>query len=89
MAAKFASVDDYVAAQPPDVQRILGEIRHRREETITRCGIQRRTHAIGLHVNDASADHRFDKVLQALRIPCRIAPEHHELAGQIAWRHAP
>ena len=31
MAAKFASVDDYVAAQPPDVQRILGEIRHRVE----------------------------------------------------------
>ena len=29
MATKFASVDDYVAAQPPDVQRILGEIRNR------------------------------------------------------------
>jgi uncharacterized protein YdhG (YjbR/CyaY superfamily) len=31
MATKFASVDDYVAAQPPDVQRILGEIRNRAE----------------------------------------------------------
>ena len=29
MAAKFASVDDYVAAQPPDVQRVLEEIRNR------------------------------------------------------------
>jgi uncharacterized protein YdhG (YjbR/CyaY superfamily) len=31
VATKFASVDDYVAAQPSDVQRILGEIRHRVE----------------------------------------------------------
>jgi uncharacterized protein YdhG (YjbR/CyaY superfamily) len=31
MATKFTSVDDYVAAQPPDVQRILGELRSRVE----------------------------------------------------------
>jgi len=29
MAAQFTSVDDYVAAQPPDVQQILGTIRER------------------------------------------------------------
>jgi uncharacterized protein YdhG (YjbR/CyaY superfamily) len=29
VAAKFPSVDDYVAAQPPDVQPILDEVRRR------------------------------------------------------------
>jgi uncharacterized protein YdhG (YjbR/CyaY superfamily) len=29
VAEKFASVDDYVAAQPPDVQQILDEVRRR------------------------------------------------------------
>jgi len=29
VAEKFASVDDYVAAQPPDVKQILDEVRRR------------------------------------------------------------
>ena len=34
MAEKFTSVDDYVAAQPPDVQPILDEVRRRVTATV-------------------------------------------------------
>lgn len=37
MAEKFASVDDYVAAQPPDVQQILHEVRRRVTRAVPGC----------------------------------------------------